>query len=179
LHVNYGNRREAGREARFVEAWVRDHGGGAPRRDEDAEDAETAEAAVAAEDEVAGTVVAKAGGKEGQEDSPRASFLWCETLVVGGGRNDGTTKREDFEADSRKLRFDFYKRQLALHGGSCELLAGLGAAEAPACTGVLLAHHLGDVEENVVSNAMRGAPPDALSGMREVRNSCRRFRAFP
>jgi hypothetical protein len=178
LHVNYGNRREAGREARFVEAWVRDHGGGAPRRGND-EDAEAAEAAEAAEDEAAGTVVAKAGGKEGQEDSPRASFLCCETLVVGGGRNDGTTKREDFEADSRKLRFDFYKRQLALHGGSCEPLAGLGAAGAPPCTGVLLAHHLGDVEENVLSNAMRGAPPDALSGMREVRNSCRRFRAFP
>jgi tRNA(Ile)-lysidine synthase TilS/MesJ len=32
----------------------------------------------------------------------------------------------------------------------------------------MLAHHCGDVEENVLSNVMHGMLPDALSGMRQV-----------
>jgi len=165
VHVNYGNRREAGREAQFVEAWVRQFSGGAPLDMEVISD-----------------------GNESSTSSQCSSFLWCETLVVGGGRNDGTMRREDFEADSRKLRFDFYKAQMAKLGGSCEIASSHGSKpslesghedaeeEASALTtttttttGVLLAHHLGDVEENVLSNVMRGSPPDALSGMREVR----------
>ena len=45
-------------------------------------------------------------------------------------------------------------------------------AEHGAVGGVMLAHHLGDVEENVLSNVMRGALPDRLSGMREVLGPC-------
>jgi hypothetical protein len=37
------------------------------------------------------------------------------------------------------------------------------------CPAILLGHHQGDVEENVLSNAMRGVGPLHLSGMGEVR----------
>jgi hypothetical protein len=199
MHVNYGNRREAGREAQFVETWVRQFSGGAPLGMDFIGDGSSnfevsCEAhleGVDIQEDTAGngTVktiekgISEGNGSGSSNCSQSSSFLWCETLVVGGGRNDGTMRREDFEADSRKLRFDFYKAQMAKLGGSCEIKSSHNSEpslenghsddtnkkEAPLTTGVLLAHHLGDVEENVLSNVMRGSPPDVLSGMREVK----------
>jgi len=79
-------------------------------------------------------------------------------LELGGGRFDASISREDYERSSRAARFQFYRDSLEKHGVT---KGGLGG-------GIMLAHHLGDVEENVISNVMHGALPDCLSGMREV-----------
>ena len=60
-------------------------------------------------------------------------------LELGGGR--GKVARDDYEKASRNARYGWYKETLAEYG-------------APA---ILLGHHLGDVEENVLSNVMNGA----------------------
>jgi tRNA(Ile)-lysidine synthase TilS/MesJ len=63
----------------------------------------------------------------------------------------GVTGREEFEKISRDIRYDFYKSIMGSTG----------------CRGVLFGHHLGDVQENVISNVMRGCSPLSLSGMGE------------
>jgi tRNA(Ile)-lysidine synthase TilS/MesJ/uncharacterized protein (DUF924 family) len=73
----------------------------------------------------------------------------------------GVTDRSDYEKISRNIRYGFYKDTLreytAVHG------AGAGAG-----TGVIFGHHIGDVQENVISNVMRGSSALCLSGMAEV-----------
>jgi hypothetical protein len=108
-----------------------------------------------------------------------------EVLEVGGGRNNGTMTRDEFEKSSRMKRFNFYKSYYEKHmntrissslslssgggggGGDVQMdqLTSLGEG---GNNGVMLAHHLGDVEENVLSNVLHGCMPDKLSGMKEV-----------
>ncbi|CAN0016024.1 unnamed protein product, partial [Phaeothamnion confervicola] len=64
----------------------------------------------------------------------------------------GVTSREEYEREARTIRFDTYKQVLAAHG-------------APA---VFFGHHEGDVQENVISNVMRGSALLGLSGMEET-----------
>lgn len=52
------------------------------------------------------------------------------------------TPRDVYEKQSRDIRFAFYRTVLA---------------EFPRAPGVIFGHHMGDVRENVVSNAMKGA----------------------
>ena len=51
----------------------------------------------------------------------------------------GVTDRDTYERRARELRYSFYQQVLARHGGH----------------GVIFGHHLGDVQENVISNVMR------------------------
>lgn len=53
----------------------------------------------------------------------------------------GVTERSDYEKVSRSIRYSFYK----------EILAEMS------CQGVIFGHHIGDVQENVISNVMRWA----------------------
>ena len=64
----------------------------------------------------------------------------------------GVTDRSEYERISRDIRYSFYQEVLATEG-------------APA---VVFGHHLGDVQENVISNVMHGVSPLQLSGMAEV-----------
>jgi len=63
----------------------------------------------------------------------------------------GVTPREQYEIESRKIRYGFYKRSADAHGF-------------PA---VLLGHHHGDVQENIITNLMRGANLLSVNGMSE------------
>lgn len=92
-----------------------------------------------------------------------------EVLEIGGGRNDGTMSRDEFEKSSRMRRFNFYRESFKKHLGLTQA-SDYGnniLGEGSGC-GVMLAHHLGDVEENVLSNVLHGCMPDKLSGMKEV-----------
>lgn len=53
----------------------------------------------------------------------------------------GVTDRSDYEKISRNIRYSFYK----------EVLNELS------CPGIIFGHHIGDVQENVISNVMRYA----------------------
>mmetsp|Transcript_1456 Transcript_1456/g.1595 ORF Transcript_1456/g.1595 Transcript_1456/m.1595 type:complete len:1112 (+) Transcript_1456:180-3515(+) len=93
------------------------------------------------------------------ESGKEAAFVrsWCESLGiicrirVVNEVTRGITGREEFEKISRDIRYDFYKSIMGSTG----------------CRGVLFGHHLGDVQENVISNVMRGCSPLSLSGMGE------------
>jgi|TARA_B110000003_G_scaffold5494_1_gene5792 tRNA(Ile)-lysidine synthetase-like protein len=61
----------------------------------------------------------------------------------------GVTPREQYEIESRRIRYGFYKEAGAKHGF-------------PA---VLLGHHHGDVQENIITNLMRGANLLSVNGM--------------
>ena len=88
--------------------------------------------------------------------------------------------RDEYERVSRQCRFAWYRACLQKHcAGIAERsseISSIPGANAPASiacqhvtgVGIMLAHHLGDVEENVLSNVMHGNLPDALSGMRET-----------
>ena len=65
--------------------------------------------------------------------------------------------RDDYERIARELRYNAYKELLAAHGG-------LNA-------GVVFGHHQGDLQENVISNVMRGCSPLQLAGMAEASSS--------
>ena len=63
----------------------------------------------------------------------------------------GVTPREQYEIESRRIRYGFYKEE------------GL-KYDFPA---VLLGHHHGDVQENIITNLMRGANLLSVNGMGE------------
>ena len=65
----------------------------------------------------------------------------------------GIAGRDEYERESRRLRYDFYAACLAEFG---------------ACGGVCVGHHAGDVQENVITNLLKGTSLLAISGMTEV-----------
>jgi len=71
-----------------------------------------------------------------------------ELLTVDQIRR-GVTPREQYEIESRRIRYAFYKEEGLKYGF-------------PA---VLLGHHHGDVQENVITNLMRGANLLSVNGM--------------
>ncbi len=81
------------------------------------------------------------------ESSKEAAFVeqWCADLGIAFHKRvinevtRGITDRSLYEKVSRDIRYDFYKEKLPLHK----------------CQAVMFGHHLGDVQENVISNVMR------------------------
>jgi len=88
----------------------------------------------------------------------------------------GVTSRDEYEKVARDIRYAFYRqcRAEALSGSSGGVSGGVSeqssvstsattSATVPATTslsevvlsGVIFGHHLGDVQENVISNVMR------------------------
>ena len=55
----------------------------------------------------------------------------------------GITSRSDYELISRQIRYGFYKDVLLQGGWQGEVV------------GVIFGHHIGDIQENVISNIMR------------------------
>ncbi len=93
------------------------------------------------------------------ESELEARFVarWCAarrvrlTVRVISEVTRGVTARDEYEKLSRAARYTAYAKVLA---------------EKPnEPTGVMLAHHAGDVVENVLSNSMRGSSVLALAGM--------------
>lgn len=94
------------------------------------------------------------------ESSREADFVedWCiqngitfrKRLVNEVTR--GITDRNEYERISRDIRYGFYKEVLKEFN----------------CDGIMFGHHLGDIQENVISNVMRGCNPLQMSGMTEA-----------
>lgn len=146
LHIDYGNREESKDEAAFVHDWATRHG-----------------------------------------------FTHFERTINEVKR--GVTDRSEYEKITRNIRYGFYKEILKSHMGWIEesnhshgishnddgnnqneenqqndglqdyhdrekgLECGLG---------IIFGHHAGDVQENVLSNIMRGCSPLSLAGMHEA-----------
>ena len=107
------------------------------------------------------------------ESHDEADFVedWCINTCLKGSSNisegimfrkrvidevtRGVTERNDYEKVSRDIRYSYYSDILN------EFSADLNE------TGIFFGHHIGDVQENVISNVMRGLSPLALSGMKE------------
>eukprot|EP00658_Telonema_sp_P-2_P029912 TRINITY_DN22681_c0_g1_i2.p1 TRINITY_DN22681_c0_g1~~TRINITY_DN22681_c0_g1_i2.p1 ORF type:complete len:428 (-),score=112.39 TRINITY_DN22681_c0_g1_i2:40-1323(-) len=94
------------------------------------------------------------------ESKAEAEFLerWCaeqgitfEIRTIAEVKR-GVTNREEYEVISREIRFDMYKKCRARHLFS----------------GVCVGHHQGDVQENVLSNLMKGRSLLELHGMSRV-----------
>ena len=68
----------------------------------------------------------------------------------------GVTQRDEYEKCTRELRYDLYKATI---GGESEAAAGV------VCPGVCVGHHEGDLQENVISNMMKGGSLLDLGGM--------------
>lgn len=104
----------------------------------------------------------------------RHGFTHFEKVISEVKR--GVTDRAEYEKISRNLRYGFYKEILATQMGWVDHEdGGVGAPEEGTdhpgleCgLGVIFGHHAGDVQENVLSNIMRGCSPLSLAGMHEV-----------
>ena len=59
----------------------------------------------------------------------------------------GVTSRSDYETISRHIRYGFYKDVLTQGGWQGDPTEG--------GVGVIFGHHIGDIQENVISNIMR------------------------
>ena len=79
--------------------------------------------------------------------TPHHTALHCTTLhnatlhytTLNYTIHAGITGRDEYEKVSRDIRYGFYTQVLSSTG----------------CAGVIFGHHLGDVQENVISNVMR------------------------
>lgn len=83
----------------------------------------------------------------------------------------GVTERSDYEKISREVRYNFYKTIMQEFGSPTadDIITKQGKVAAlQTGVGIIFGHHKGDVQENVISNVMRGLSPLALSGMSEV-----------
>jgi tRNA(Ile)-lysidine synthetase-like protein len=95
-----------------------------------------------------------------EESSEEADFVenWCKELGITFHKRTinevtrGITNRDEYEKVTREIRYSFYKSVLEEYN----------------CEAVIFGHHLGDVQENVISNVMRGSNPLQLSGMTEI-----------
>lgn len=86
----------------------------------------------------------------------------------------GITDRDAYEKISRNIRYSFYQENIALALQGKYDFNKYAKSEDPRTfvkynvSGIIFGHHLGDVQENVISNVMRGSGPLDLSGMTET-----------
>jgi len=111
------------------------------------------------------------------ESAAEADFVkdWCESnaLVYNGGGSEkivfrkkvidevrrGITDRSNYEKVSREIRYNFYKEILREFESEFPLTEQF--------CGIIFGHHKGDVQENIISNMMKGISPLELAGMSE------------
>mgnify|MGYP001227200277 CR=1 FL=1 len=93
------------------------------------------------------------------ESADEARFLkkYCETcgveLIVDEiiGMNRSNTKRSSYEKESRRIRFQNYRDLIEKHK----------------CEGIHLAHHKGDIVENIFTNVLKNTHHDDLSVLKK------------
>lgn len=96
-----------------------------------------------------------------QESSQEAEFVKSYSEQYGGichirtitEVTRGVTDRSDYEKISRNIRYGFYKQILETELNLC--FDDLKHASTSHGSGIIFGHHLGDVQENVLSNIMR------------------------
>ena len=80
---------------------------------------------------------------------------WCKEIDVIFEKTvitdikRGTTPRDEYERTSRMIRYETYQKILSKYN----------------CSGIYVGHHRGDIQENVISNMMRGMTLLNLPGM--------------
>lgn len=118
------------------------------------------------------------------ESSREAAYVhtWCDMIgLIYRCRmvnevTRGVTSRDDYEKISRHIRYAFYQVTIeeALQGAFTSSSSSSSSSSEEEETsiinvsGVMFGHHIGDVQENVISNIMRGSSPLDLSGMTET-----------
>eukprot|EP01038_Epipyxis_sp_PR26KG_P013394 gene13394-17960_t len=112
------------------------------------------------------------------ESSAEAAYVleWCNQLGIDcqirviNEVTRGITNRDEYEKISREIRYGFY--QQCIDHINMELNNNNKPSSISSTNfftgGVIFGHHQGDVQENVISNVMRGCSPLNLSGMTEV-----------
>ena len=103
-----------------------------------------------------------------EESGREASFLneWCNKNGIEFHKRvineatRGITERNQYEIITREIRYNFYQTVRNTINENAPLDSHM--------YGVIFGHHMGDVEENVISNIMRGCSPLLLSGMGEI-----------
>lgn len=139
IHIDYANRPESGEEAAYVVQWAR-------------------------------------------------SLNILPRVRVVNEATRGVTDRDEYEKVTRQIRYGFYQTNIEAalngeyHDQKCfesndyldvEAINKLNSQEKRESddliyvSGVMFGHHIGDVQENVISNVMRGTSPLDLSGMTE------------
>ena len=94
------------------------------------------------------------------ESTTEANYIenWCDHLgvifeqIIITDIKRGITPRDEYERKSRSIRFDTYQKILTKYN----------------CSGIHVGHHRGDIQENVISNMMRGMTLLNLPGMYEI-----------
>ena len=89
----------------------------------------------------------------GATEREREGLLFYKRVVNEVTR--GVTDRSDYERISREIRYKLYQTVQTEYGSADD-------------TGIIFGHHKGDVQENVISNVMRGISPLHLSGMSDA-----------
>jgi len=98
------------------------------------------------------------GNRKESHSEARFVASWCKKRGIDIRVREitqykrGVTKREEYEEKTRNIRFDEYKATFECTGAHA----------------VIFGHHKGDVQENVISNVMKGVRVSALSGMKMV-----------
>ena len=105
IHIDYGNRKESGTEAEYVEKY-----------------------------------------------SDYLGVIFEKIVITSIKR--GVTKRDEYEKKTREIRFNAYTDILNRHGAK----------------GIYQGHHKGDIQENVISNVMKGNTVLNLAGMKKISN---------
>ncbi len=69
----------------------------------------------------------------------------------------GITDRTEYEKASREIRYSFYKEILKKYENRklSQWMYTIKDSKRKNSTGVIFGHHIGDVQENVISNIMR------------------------
>lgn len=97
------------------------------------------------------------------ESAAEADYLrhWCSARGVAlrvrvvHEVKRGKTPRDEYEKESRRIRFDAYREAMSEFGGGA----------------IFFGHHIGDVQENVISNVMKGASVLNVAGVRNMRSA--------
>jgi hypothetical protein len=96
------------------------------------------------------------------ESGAEAAYVaaWCAAQgivyrlqTMGTELRRGIAGRDAYERESRAVRYAFYADVLA---------------EFPGCGGVCVGHHAGDIQENVITNLLKGTSLLGVAGMTEV-----------
>jgi tRNA(Ile)-lysidine synthase TilS/MesJ len=151
VHVDYGNRAESAAEAAFVARWCRARG--IVLRTRRITEMRRSEARPSCETgETGGAPASAASADAASTDtaSPPQKRARLSADDPAGARSGARNRRDEYEKLTRDIRFGEYKALMADRTG---------------CPAIMFGHHRGDVQENVISNAMKGGSVLDLAGM--------------
>lgn len=160
MHIDYGNRPESAQEASYVRRWCEgDSEGKIEKEGENGKQGRGVGAVEGGEVEVSASNSKSTSNSNTNTTSTDSS---ARSAMLGGLQcrvrrveevTRGVTNRDEYEKISRDIRYGFYRTCIQeQQDGHAE--EGLQSSSL-LLSGVIFGHHLGDVQENVISNVMR------------------------